>query len=129
MRLSYTRIVTDDVPALAAFYETLLGASADGSPETAADYVQVATAGGATLAICSHRAVERHSPGATEPGINHSVILDVEVDDVDAEHARLQPLVREWVLPPTDQPWGNRAALLRDPDGNIVNLFAPLNGR
>jgi hypothetical protein len=32
------------------------------------------------------------------------------------------------VLPPTDMPWGNRSALLRDPDGNLVNLFAPIPG-
>jgi hypothetical protein len=23
-------------------------------------------------------------------------------------------------------PWGNRSALLRDPDGNLINLFAPV---
>lgn len=126
MKLTYTRIVTDDVPALTAFYESLLEARADSSPETRADYAQIETAGGATLAICSHRAVERHSPGATEPGVNLAVILDVEVENVDREHERLRPLVSEWVLLPTNQPWGNRATLLRDPDGNLVNLFAPI---
>jgi hypothetical protein len=28
------------------------------------------------------------------------------------------------VLPPTDLPWGNRAMLFRDPDGNLINMFA-----
>jgi len=23
-------------------------------------------------------------------------------------------------------PWGNRSLLLRDPDGNLVNLFTPM---
>ena len=27
------------------------------------------------------------------------------------------------VLPPTTMPWGNRSTILRDPDGNLVNLF------
>lgn len=30
------------------------------------------------------------------------------------------------VLKPTTQPWGNRSQLFRDPDGNLVNLFAPV---
>lgn len=58
-----------------------------------------------------------------------AVILDIRVDDVDREHERLRSLVTDWVLPPTDQPWGNRATILRDPDGNLVNLFAPIPGR
>jgi hypothetical protein len=28
------------------------------------------------------------------------------------------------VLEPTTMPWGNRSALFRDPDGNLVNLFS-----
>lgn len=27
---------------------------------------------------------------------------------------------------PAVMPWGNRSALLRDPDGNLVNLFTPV---
>jgi hypothetical protein len=27
-------------------------------------------------------------------------------------------------MPPTTMPWGNRSMLLRDPDGNVVNVFS-----
>ncbi len=30
------------------------------------------------------------------------------------------------IQPPTTMPWGNRSLLLRDPDGTLVNLFAPV---
>ena len=30
------------------------------------------------------------------------------------------------LLKPTDQPWGHRTLFFRDPDGNIVNFFAPV---
>jgi uncharacterized glyoxalase superfamily protein PhnB len=43
---------------------------------------------------------------------------------VDAEFERLQPAPDDVVLPPSTMPWGNRSALLRDPDGNVVNLFS-----
>jgi hypothetical protein len=29
-------------------------------------------------------------------------------------------------MPPADMPWGNRSLLLRDPDGVLVNVYAPL---
>jgi uncharacterized glyoxalase superfamily protein PhnB len=29
-------------------------------------------------------------------------------------------------LPPFDAPWGQRYASIHDPDGNAVDLFAPL---
>jgi len=32
------------------------------------------------------------------------------------------------VQPPTQQPWGNRAMLFRDPDGNLINMFATPRG-
>ncbi len=54
-----------------------------------------------------------------------SVIIEWQVDDVDVEFARLDEVVEDWVQTPTTMPWGNRSALLRDPDGNLVNLFAP----
>ena len=32
----------------------------------------------------------------------------------------------EIVLEPTDMPWGNRSMILRDTDGGLVNIFAPV---
>jgi predicted enzyme related to lactoylglutathione lyase len=32
----------------------------------------------------------------------------------------------EVVTKPTTMPWGNRALIFRDPDGNLVNLFTPI---
>ena len=39
------------------------------------------------------------------------------------DHRRV---VGDWVQEPTTMPWGNRSILFRDPDGNLVNLFAPV---
>ena len=50
------------------------------------------------------------------------------MDDVDHERLRLKEIVKAWVLEPTDQPWGNRSMLFRDPDGNLINLYARIAG-
>jgi hypothetical protein len=41
------------------------------------------------------------------------------------EYARLERDTLDWVQTPTTMPWGNRSGLLRDPDGNLVNLYMP----
>ena len=45
---------------------------------------------------------------------------------MDAEYERLRQHVVDVVTMPTTMPWGNRALLFRDPDGNLVNLFTPV---
>jgi uncharacterized glyoxalase superfamily protein PhnB len=120
------RIVTDNVAGLAAFYASVIGAQV----VTNDYYVELPT-GGATLGVCRRSFTAADGCGAPLPATaTERVILDFEVDDVDAAYARLAPLGMTWVMPPTDQPWGTRSAMFRDPDGNLVNLFTrPCPGR
>ncbi len=124
MRLASVGIVTSDVPALGALYQLLTGATPVGFEE----YVEF-SADGATLAICSQRSVAAEDAGALIAGRNRSAVLEFTVADVDAERARLHPVVSDWVREPTDQEWGNRSMLFRDPDGNLVNVYSPPPGR
>jgi uncharacterized glyoxalase superfamily protein PhnB len=124
MKLAYTRLVTKNVSALAEFYAEILGTAPIGSE----DYVELRT-GGSTLAISSKRSVDLFNAGAAEAAANHSVILDFQVADVDEERSRISELVGRFVLEPTDQPWGNRSMLFRDPDGNLINFFTPIRSR
>src|SRR5262245_12598974 len=124
LKLASARIVSNDVPRLAEFYRQLTGISPVGNE----DYVAFQTAGG-TLALSSERAVKQHKAlkaRAAVAGSNRSVIIEFEVTDVDQQRARLSTFVREFALEPTDQPWGNRSMLFHDPDGNLINLFAPI---
>lgn len=98
MRLASIRIVTDDVPALAAFYEKLL----EVSPVGYGEYMELQTPG-ATLAICSQRSVQAADAGSLAAGNNRSAVLEFEVADVDVERARFQSIVADWVLEPTQQ--------------------------
>jgi Predicted enzyme related to lactoylglutathione lyase len=120
MKFAYTRLVTGDVPRLAKFYEALLDTTAIGN----ADYVELRTEG-ATLALVSRAAAEAMHGGDWPAAANRSAILEFAVDDVDAERARLDGLVKEWLQTPKDMPWGNRSMLFRDPDGNPINFFKP----
>jgi predicted enzyme related to lactoylglutathione lyase len=116
------RIITDDVARLVEFYERVTGVAATWANE---DFAELTTAS-ATLAIASTRTVGLFAPGSAQPAGNRSVILEFLVDDVDRVHQNLTGFVEDFVNEPTTMPWGNRALLFRDPDGNLVNFFTPV---
>jgi catechol 2,3-dioxygenase-like lactoylglutathione lyase family enzyme len=120
MKLSHARIITNDVPALARFYQQITGIVPLGND----DYRELRTDGG-TLAIGSRRSMDLYGAGAAVPASNRSAIVEFQVDDVDRERARIAGMVHEFELEPTDQPWGNRSMLFRDPDGNLINFYTP----
>lgn len=119
MSFTSIRIVTDDLDGLVAFYEQVTGERAERPAPVFAQF----TGPGATLAIASTATVAMLG-GALMPATNRSVFIEFEVDDVDGRFAQLRLASEHVVLGPTTMPWGNRSALVRDPDGNVVNLFS-----
>jgi predicted enzyme related to lactoylglutathione lyase len=117
-----TRIITADVNRLVNFYEMVTEAPAVWGNEL---FAEIPTPAG-TLAIGSDKTVPLFGAGSAEPAANRSAILEFIVEDVDAEYQRLRQRVGAVVTEPTTMPWGNRALLFRDPDGNLVNLFTPV---
>ena len=57
-------------------------------------------------------------------GVDHVSFL---VDNVDKTHAELVARGIQFHAQPTDQPWGARAAMLRDPDGTNIYLLSWLS--
>ncbi|KOG55695.1 glyoxalase [Streptomyces griseoflavus] len=122
MNLVSLRMITDDVARLVEFYEHLTGVRAEWATPEFAELVMPS----GTLAIAGSRTVALFGEGTARAAANHSVIIEFRVPDVDAEHRRLAAAGRAFVQQPTTMPWGNRSLLLRDPDGNLVNLFTPV---
>jgi len=116
------RLITEDVARLADFYANVSGCPVRWSTP---DFAELETPAG-TLAIGSTRTVALFGPGSARAADNHTAILEFLVDDVDAEYARVQQFVTEFVNEPSTMPWGNRSLLFRDPDDNLVNLFTPV---
>ncbi|MEW2548718.1 VOC family protein [Streptomyces sp. NPDC047002] len=122
MDFASIRVITSDAPRLVAFYEEVTAAAATWYSPDFAELVLPSC----TLAVASERTLALHGEGVARPAANDSVIVEFRVADTDAEHERLAALGRTVVQEPTTMPWGNRSLLLRDPDGNLVNLFTPV---
>jgi predicted enzyme related to lactoylglutathione lyase len=121
--LASIRIITDDLDRLVDFYEQVTGVSAERPAPVFAELVLPS----ATLAIGDSQTVQLFGAGSARAADNHTVIIEFQVDDVDAEYQRLTPHVDDWVQEPTTMPWGNRSVLFRDPDNNLVNLYTPVS--
>lgn len=121
MEFAATRLFTDDVDALVTFYERVTGVRAT-RPHPL--FAELRTASG-TLAIASTKTVRLLGEGVAEAGSNRTVAFDFLVEDVDDAYQALSGTIDTFINEPTDMPWGNRSLLLRDPDGNLVNLFTP----
>jgi predicted enzyme related to lactoylglutathione lyase len=117
------RLITDDIKRLVGFYQEALGLSPTWYTD---DFAELATPS-CTLAIGSKRTMDLFGAGAARPADNHSAIIEFRVDDVDREYEKLEKVIGDFVQRPTTQPWGNRSLLFRDPDGNLINLFAPVS--
>jgi predicted enzyme related to lactoylglutathione lyase len=122
MDLVQSRFVTDDVAALATFYGRLLATDVVVNDF----YVEVPT-GGLSVAFSKCRFTEVGSTCAARPERaprSGELILDLRTRDVDQAYERIDRIGVEWVLPPTTQPWGDRAMMLRDPQGHLVNILS-----
>lgn len=124
MKFASVRVVTRNIDGMVAFYQRLSGLEAlrpaDGFAEMRFE--------GATLAMSSEQLIARFkadaATAAANQSANQSAILEFEVEDVDAVFDRMNACGTQVVMPTTLMPWGNRSLLLRDPDGNLVNVFS-----
>ena len=80
--------------------------------------------GGGRLALFDVKSHEKLAPRSAKAGQNRCSMIEIQVDDVDREYERLRKWVKNWVKPPTTQPWGSRSIYFRDPEGNLVNFFS-----
>jgi uncharacterized glyoxalase superfamily protein PhnB len=54
------------------------------------------------------------------------LLINFEVDDVDAHHARLAAAGVPIVLAPRDEAWGQRHFIAADPNGVLIDVVTPI---
>lgn len=130
LRLSVIGLVVSDMAATLAFYRRL---GLDVPPDAdAAPHVEVEAAG-LRLAFDTEEVIRSFDPGYTRPergSQRMSLAFDCgSPSAVDEAYADLTGAGYDSALAPWDADWGMRYAVVHDPDGTPVDLFASLPGQ
>ncbi len=107
-------IWTEDVNRLLPFYRDVLGLKPQMENE---GFVAFEASSGAAHALGAHSEVKGR---ARDP---YRMMVDLQVDDCQAEYERLSKQGVEFVRAPSKENDGAIIATLLDPDGNVLQLF------
>jgi catechol 2,3-dioxygenase-like lactoylglutathione lyase family enzyme len=126
-RFAAVGLIVEDMGRSLAFYRLLgldIPVDADELP-----HVDVPLPDGGRLMVDTVDTIHSFDPSWEAPRGSHRVGLAFACDspsDVDAVFGTLVSAGHEAHLQPWDAVWGQRYASVHDPDGNSVELFAPL---
>lgn len=126
-KLDLIGIVVEDMAAALAFYRQLgidIPDDADEQP-----HVEAVLSSGIRLAWDTLETVRSFDPDYQRPTGSPRVALAFRLEtpaEVDRLYALLTEAGHNGHKEPWDAVWGQRYALVHDPDGNSIDLFAPL---
>jgi uncharacterized glyoxalase superfamily protein PhnB len=125
-RLAAIGIVSADIPESCRFYREL-GLDVP-EPTGGEDHFQIDLAGGIRLMWDTEALIRQLDPEWQRPqGQGMTLAFEcADAADVDATYRRLADAGFAGKKEPFDAFWGQRYANVVDPDGNVVDLFAPL---
>jgi uncharacterized glyoxalase superfamily protein PhnB len=123
MKLDLIGIVTQDMARSLAFYRNIFtipeGLDSEG-------HVEITLESGLRFAWDTVAVMQSFEPHFTFVPKQVGAFLCADAADVDKKYRELIAKGGKSVKEPWDAFWGQRYALVADPDGNVLDLFAPL---
>ncbi len=126
-RFAVIGLVVSDLAASLAFYRRLGLSFPEGAEQQ--PHVEAELPGGLTLALDTEETVRSFHSGWRPPSAGGRISLAFRCGEPAAVEALYEDLVGSGYhgeLKPWDAFWGQRYAVVHDPDGNGVDLFAEL---
>jgi len=120
--IDYTVILVRDMPAMRRFYEGVLRFPL--TRELSAGWIEYQI-GGNTLALSRPSRTAKDAPTPTGSA-SLQLAFRVARDDVDRCADELVRHGVDLLEPPTDQSFGHRTLFFRDPDGNLLEVYAEI---
>lgn len=124
MRLDAIGIISKSLKESVRFYR-MLGLE---FPESGEDHLEAKTSSGLRVMLDSEELMRKLNPAWAKPS-GHAMVLAFlckNPKDVDETFKRVTAAGFKAKQEPWDAFWGQRYASVLDPDGNAVDLFAPL---
>ena len=132
MRCTHVRLMVDDFNTCFRFYLEKLGLATTYPAHSSGPYAEFALGSDTYLGLFERRLMQDALDVQDRHPLQRSddrVALCFEVADVDVEAARLAAAGVEIAVAPRDhEPWGMRTTYVRDPAGNLIELYSGLKG-
>lgn len=120
--LSYTVVIVRDMEAMRAFYEDILRLNC--TRQLSENWYEYRI-GGTVLALSAPGFTAGDSPTPSGSAALQ-LAFEVPVDAVDACAAELAAKGITILSPPTNRDFGHRTLFFRDPDGNLIEIYAEI---
>ena len=123
MKIQNICILTNNVKGLHKFYSSLFQIK----PRFASIAYVEFDIGGTILAIYN---LENHNEMVeikAESAANKSMMIEIEVENVDEEYKRVCDMGIKIVKKVSTQSWGSRSFYFLDPDNNVIDFFTRVN--
>lgn len=118
MRFNGICIITDDYEEMVNFYKRLLQVNVKDE-----GVITIFKTKGGKFSICNTSVMNSMTPGCMKSAGNGSYTIEFEVEDVDQTYETIKELGVTVVKELSTQTWGRRSVWIRDPQGNIINIF------
>ena len=121
----YVILIVEDMDRALRFYTDVLGLRLG---HRSGDYAQLDT-GATRLGLYTRGAMAKTLGMSLKPPAHDAPGFEIgfKVPDVGEAFAELVGRGASAVMPPTDRPWGQRTAYVRDPDGHLIELAQDLS--
>ena len=128
-RLAAVGVVVSDLGRAIDFYRRLGLDFPEEADSAGHGHAEASLPGGLRFMLDTEETVRSFAPDRSPPSGGHrmaAAFLCASPADVDRVHDELVEAGAESHRAPWDAFWGQRYAEVKDPDGNVVDLFAPL---
>lgn len=121
MNLTYIILLCEDLPRMRTFYHQTLGFPIQRDWE---GWIELRA--GSVLLTLRSRARSYDGPPRAPDTAGVQLAFRVEPEEVDDWHNQLREKGVEILEPPRDQDYGHRTLFFRDPEGNILEIYADI---
>ena len=127
-RLDVVGVIVSDLRRAVEFYSRLGLRFPEGIDPIGHGHVEAPLRGGLRFMLDAEESIRSFNPAWSSPAGGHQVSVAFLCDspaEVDRTYEELVDLGAGGYKGPWDAFWGQRYAQVMDPDGNVVDLFAP----
>jgi lactoylglutathione lyase len=121
-QLDYTVVFARDLKAMREFYASVLGFEV--TRKMGEGWIEFRI--GASILTLTERGVLFNDAPPPMGALSLQLAFRVSRSEVDSCAEFIRAAGVKIIYEPTDQPWGHRTVFFRDPDGNVLEIYAEI---